>query len=62
MVLKLVNFVCIKCGKQVEAPNKASVVCTCCGRIMWREELLRNEDLIREEMVLNFNEYLKTWN
>ena len=56
MVLK--TFVCYKCGNSVEAPKKSEVICTKCGRKMWIKDEFKNEDLIREEMVLNFDEFI----
>jgi len=52
-------FICYKCGNYVEAPKKSTVTCTKCGRVMWEKAEFKNEDLIREEMLLNFEEFLK---
>jgi len=59
MMGTLVNFRCYKCGKGIQAPKKSIVVCTCCHRQMWPEVEFKNEDLIREEMLLNFNSYIE---
>lgn len=57
--MKLKKFGCIRCGHIVEAPKKSKVVCTHCHRIMWDMSELKNDELIREEMIINFDEYLK---
>ncbi len=59
IVIRMKRFVCIKCGHQLEAINGSSVFCTRCGRKMWEEKDIRSSEIIREEMILNFENYLK---
>ena len=54
--MKLKTFKCFKCGKEVDAPKKSRVVCTCCGRIMRELEYTVNESLIRLEMLKCFEQ------
>jgi len=57
--MKLKTYKCWKCGSSIEAIKNSTVICTKCGRTMWPEETFKNEDLIREEMIINFKEQLK---
>lgn len=48
------KYVCINCGFTVEAMKGCDIKCYRCRRLMFETKQMRDEDLMRDEMVLCF--------
>lgn len=52
----MIEYRCYKCGHFIQAPKGSKITCTRCGRIMWESKEFKNEERIRQEMLLCFKE------
>lgn len=55
----MIKYICLRCGFYIEALKGCEIKCPKCRRMMYADKGLKNEEILRQEMILCFEEQLR---